>query len=158
MKNSLIPVCFALTLFVLLNNFVTGQYSDKNEVKTVAEKFIQMFATNSPSSIDKISEFIAQDFIQSSSNGEVYYGKEENLEIFKKNIYEIKTYFETLELDFEITSIKIFSKTAIIFGKIQFIGKLKNNKQTFRRKLLETLILRKYKKTWKITHEHSTKF
>jgi len=127
------------------------------EVRQLANRFLAMLRTEKPTPLDAVGEMLADDFVQSTSHGTVVQGRKENLRWIRTALDEIQTLFDKFDYRFDIQRVKVYPRSALVFGKVKLFGTLKNGGQQFERQIWETMVFEKVGETWKMVHEHSTR-
>jgi len=120
------------------------------------DEFVAAFSIDDPSKTGILDEILAEDFTQVGSDGRLYEGKAENLRLYAESMEDIREGFDSLRIDYDIRSVRVFGKGATVFGKLEMEGMLKGEETPFRRGVWETLVFQKDTDGWRLVHEHST--
>jgi len=129
---------------------------DEKSVRERAHQFVAAFSIDDPSKTGILDEILAEDFTQVGSDGRLYEGKAENLRLYAESMEDIREGFDSLRIDYDIRSVRVFGKGATVFGKLEMEGMLKGEETPFRRGVWETLVFQKDTDGWRLVHEHST--
>jgi ketosteroid isomerase-like protein len=129
---------------------------DEKSVRERAHEFIAAFSIDDPSKTGILDDILAEDFTQVGSDGRLYEGKAENLRLYAKSMEDIREGFDSLRIDYDIRSVRVFGEGATVFGKLEMEGMLKGEETPFRRGVWETLVFQKDTDGWRLVHEHST--
>jgi ketosteroid isomerase-like protein len=102
-----------------------------------------------------LAQLFAHDCILVASNGKSYKGGGTASGVYSKARREIAESFETFTARYDIESVRVAGDQAVVFGPIEVSGRTTGG-QDFRKRVCETLVLRRSARSWKIIHEHSS--
>ena len=155
-----VSTSFALVLalaFACGSRQAVGAEPSDPQLERLAVKYLGLIRTEDPTPLTEVAKMLSDDFIQSTSSGAVHKGKADNMALYRKSVAETQAVFRRLAVSFEVQSVRRFSKTAVVFGKITMAGDLKEGGTPFRREVWETIVFRKHGTDWLMVHEHSSR-
>jgi len=126
-------------------------------VRKLALEFIGAFRLDRPTARKRLEEMLAEDVVMAWSNGRAGKGKTTFLHWYDEAMAEIRDAFRTFAARYDIRSVRRFADGAIVFGKVELSGTLKDGDKPYRRSVWETLVFRKTPAGWRLIHEHSTR-
>lgn len=132
-----------------------GEPDEAAAVRKAADEFVGLFRTPNGTPLSRLGAILHETCVQVGSNGQIYRGRAANVDLFTRGVTEIRNGFDTFNASYEMDDIRVRGDAAMVFGRIQMMGRTKNG-QDFRRTVLETLVFRNVDGAWRLTHEHSS--
>jgi len=131
--------------------------AEERNVESLARQYLAMVRTEDPTPLETVEEMLAEDFIQSTSHGTVVKGREENVRWIGKALSEIRDLFNAFDYRLDVQTVRVYGQSALVFGKVELSGELKESRKPFQREIWETMVFVGKDGKWKLVHEHSTR-
>ena len=130
--------------------------SDEQTVRQLAQAYVGMARTESPTPLAVIENMLADDCVLMTKDGNVHRGKRTILRLFQDAIPQMRAKYRRIEARFDIESIRVFPTTAVVRGRIVGTALAASETIPLHVEVLETMVFEKIGDQWKMIHEHST--
>ena len=130
--------------------------SDEEAVRRFAQEYTAVFRIDKALDVGKLEKLFDDNFFVITSQGRFIQGKQNVISAYLDSWKEVCSELQTFKISFDIDSVELTGNTAVIFGKVEMEGRMKNTSEPFNRCIWETLIFRKISGQWRIIQEHST--
>lgn len=123
-------------------------------VHYLAREFVAAFRTNDSTSIERLSELLADDCTVVTATGETIKGKKAVLKAYTKTIERNRDRYRMLQVRFVIDSSHVSTDSAFLSGKLTYEGRLKS--RSTMQEFVQTINFAKQEDVWRIIQIHST--
>ncbi len=113
---------------------------DEKIIRNLTDKYVAMIRTEDRTSLEAIESMLADEYTQINSSGKVYSGKAANLAFYEEAFDDIDRNFKSLTTKYDIQSVKILPRSALVFGRLKMTGVLKDRNRPFNWDILESLL------------------
>ena len=159
MRNISLLIVYTILLFSQISSAVDyKELKQAQEIKVVldtAKQYFHAFSLTEQNPTAILETICDDDIIAIFADGRTFNGKQQLIEVYKKEISNLKEAVSDFSMKYEEQSVDIIADTAEVMEKVIMTGSLKDG-SLFNREAMATLKLKKQNGRWFIVREQST--
>ena len=129
---------------------------DEKVVRELARELVAGFRLANPTSSERVEQILADDVQVATSDGRFYHGKPAVAQFYRKVADGLAAHYSSLDARAVVHNVRILGDGALLFGRVHFVGRTKQNGKSIHQRFWESLTFRKESGRWRLIQEHST--
>jgi len=123
------------------------------DVKRVVSRFIDVFRSDAKARAETLADLLDEGYVLVDSKGKTVEGKAAGIDVITTGLKGAWSNVRDFREEFALRSIQLFGDIAVVSGRIDISGTLREGNRPLKSEAWMTLALRRRDAKWKIVHE-----